>query len=91
VTPDAGPAFLVLGHEDVEGGLGALLWLAPLIFLPLAVLQTFWLDHPWWLLFSYDDVLALGRLGLRWLNQDLLPNELNHIHVCQERVLVELH
>jgi hypothetical protein len=38
---DAGPAFLVLGHEDVEGGLWAALWLAPLILLPLAILGTF--------------------------------------------------
>jgi hypothetical protein len=27
VTPDAGPAFLVFGHENVEGGLWALLLL----------------------------------------------------------------
>jgi hypothetical protein len=41
--------------------------------------------------FTYDEILALGRLDLRWLNQDLLPIELDHVHVRQERVLVELH
>jgi hypothetical protein len=60
VTPDAGPAFLVLGHEDVEGGLWASLRLSPLILLPLAILWTFWLDHPWRLFLSYDDIHALG-------------------------------
>jgi hypothetical protein len=29
--------------------------------------------------------------GLRWMNQNLLPIELNHVHVCRERVLVKLH
>jgi hypothetical protein len=28
---------------------------------------------------------------MRWLNQDLLPIELDHVHVCGERVLVELY
>jgi hypothetical protein len=91
MTPDAGPAFLVLSHENVEGGLWALLRLSPLILLPLATIHTFWFDHPRWSLFSYDDVLALGRLGLRWPNQDLLPIELDHVHVRWDRVLVELH
>jgi hypothetical protein len=59
-SPGAGPAFLLLGHKDVEGGLWALLWLAPVVRLPLAILRTFWLDHPWRLFFSYDDILALG-------------------------------
>jgi hypothetical protein len=58
--PDVGPAFLVLGHEDVKGGLWASLQLAPLILLPLATLWTFRLDHPQRLLLSYDDLLALG-------------------------------
>jgi hypothetical protein len=31
----------------------------PLILLPLATFRTFWFDHPWWPLFSYDDILAL--------------------------------
>jgi hypothetical protein len=91
LTLDVAPAILVLGHEDVDGGLGASLWLAPLIFLSLAVLQTFWLDHPRRSFLSYDNLLALGRLGLKWPNPDLLPLELNHVHVCQEQVLIELH
>jgi hypothetical protein len=81
---------LVLGHEDVEGGLGASLWLAPLVLLPLAVLQTFWLNHPRCPFFSFDNLLAFGQLGLRWLNQDLLPIKLNHVLVCWKWVLVEL-
>jgi hypothetical protein len=60
VTPNTGPAFLVFGHENVEGGLWVLLRLAPLILLPLATFRTFWLDHPRWPLFSYDYVLDLG-------------------------------
>jgi hypothetical protein len=68
-----------------------LLWLAPLFLLPLAILQTFGLNHPQWPLLSFDDLFALGRLSLRWLNQDLLSIELDHIHVCQEWVFVELH
>jgi hypothetical protein len=90
VTLDVGPAFFVFDHEDVEGGLGASLRLAPLILLPLAVLWTFWLDHLQWPFLSYDNLLALGGLGLRWLNQDL-PIELDHVHVCRKQVLVELH
>jgi hypothetical protein len=34
---DIGLAFLVLSHEDVEGGIWALLWLASLILLLLAI------------------------------------------------------
>jgi hypothetical protein len=83
-APDADPAFLVLDHEDVEGGLWAPLQLAPLVLLPLAILRTFRLDHPQWLFFSYDDLFTLGRLGLRWPNQDLLPIELDHVYVCRE-------
>jgi hypothetical protein len=40
-TPNVGPAFFVLGHEDVKGGLWVSLWLAPLIFLPLVILSVF--------------------------------------------------
>jgi hypothetical protein len=47
MTPDAGLAFLVLGHEDAEGGLWASLRLAPIVLLPLAILRTLWLNHPW--------------------------------------------
>jgi hypothetical protein len=84
VPPDVSPTFLVLCHEDAKGGLWAPLWLAPLILLPLAILRTFWLDHPRWSLLSYDDLLALGRLSLRWPNQDLLPIDLDHVHVYRE-------
>jgi hypothetical protein len=91
MTPDAGPTFLVFSHENVEGGLWVLLRLAPFILLPLAILQTFQLDHLQWSFFSYDDLFTLGRLDLRWPNQDLLPIELDHVHVHQERVFIELH
>jgi hypothetical protein len=57
---DVGPTFLVFRHENVEGGLWALLWLAFLILLSLATFRTFWLVHLRWPLFSYDDILALG-------------------------------
>jgi hypothetical protein len=67
-----------------------LLQLAPLILLPLAILKIFWFDHLRQSFFSYDDLLALGLLDLRWSNQDLLPIEFHHVHVCQERVFVEL-
>jgi hypothetical protein len=65
MTPDVGLAILVFGYEDVEGGIGASLRLAPFVLLPLAILWAFWLNHPWWPLFSYDDLLSLGLLGLR--------------------------
>jgi hypothetical protein len=65
--------------------------LAPLILLPLAILRTFRLDHPRRPFFSYDNLLFSGRLGLRWPNQNLLPFELDRVHICRERVLVELH
>jgi hypothetical protein len=45
MLPGAGPAFFVCWHEDVEGGLWALLWLPLLILLALAILWTFQLDH----------------------------------------------
>jgi hypothetical protein len=68
MLPDVSPAFLVLGHEDVEGGLWAMVWIALLIFLPLDILRIFGLDHPRWSFLSYDNLLALGRLDLRWPN-----------------------
>jgi hypothetical protein len=71
MTPDASLAFLVFSHENVEGGLWTLLRLPPLILLPLTTFRTFW----------FDDILALGQLGLRWLNQELLPIELDHVHI----------
>jgi hypothetical protein len=91
VPPNAGPAFFVLGHEDVEGGLWAALRLAPHILLPLAILQTLWLNHPRRTFFSYDNLLTLGHLGLTWPNWDLLSLELDHVHIRWERVLVEFH
>jgi hypothetical protein len=91
VPPDAGPAFFVLGHEDVKDGLWAALRLATLVLLPLAILRTLRIDHPQWPFFSYDDLLSLGCLNLRWLNQDLLPLKIDHVHILWEWVLVELH
>jgi hypothetical protein len=84
VTFDVDLAFLVHGHEDVEDDLWASLRLAPLILLSFAIPWTLWLNHPRWSFFSYDDLLALGQLGLRWPNQDFLPIELNHVHICRE-------
>jgi hypothetical protein len=65
--------------------------LAPFILLSLAIFRTFWLDHPRWPLFSYDDLVAFGSLRLRWLNQDILSVKLDHVHVRRELVFVELH
>jgi hypothetical protein len=59
-APDADPAFLVHVHEDVEDGIWMSLRLALLILLPLAILMTFWLDHPRRPFLSYDDLFALG-------------------------------
>jgi hypothetical protein len=42
-------------------------------------------------LFSYDNLFALGGLGLRWPNQDLLPIELDRVHVSREQIFIELH
>jgi hypothetical protein len=74
MTPYAGPAFLVVGHEDIEGGLWVFLRLAPLILLPLAIFQAFRFDHPRWLFFPYDNLITLGQLSLRWQNHDLFPS-----------------
>jgi hypothetical protein len=74
MTPDVGPAFLGLGHEDVEGGLWAPLRLVSFVFLPLVIFHTFCLDHPRRSLFSYDNLLALGRLGLRWPTRTFFPS-----------------
>jgi hypothetical protein len=57
--PDVGPAFLILGPEDVEGGLWVTSRFAPFILLPLAILQTFRLDHPRQSYFSYDNSFPL--------------------------------
>jgi hypothetical protein len=60
MLPNTGPTFPVFSHEDVESGLWVRLWLAPLMFLPLAILQTFGLDHPQLSLLSYDNCYAFG-------------------------------
>jgi hypothetical protein len=91
MTPYTGPAFLVVGHEDIEGGLWVFLRLAPLILLPLAIFQAFRFDHPRWPFFPYDNLITLGQLSLRWLNHDLFPIELYYVHVHREWFLVEFH
>jgi hypothetical protein len=48
MTPDAGSAFRLLGHEDVKRGLWAPVRHARLAVLPLAILRTLWLNHPQW-------------------------------------------
>jgi hypothetical protein len=89
-TPDVGLGISVFSHEDVEGDFWARSWLASLI-LPSANFWIFGSDHPRLSLFSYDNFFALGRLGLRWLNHDPLPIELDRVHVSWERIFVELH
>ncbi len=64
----AGPALLVLRHEDVKGVFWMISWLASLSLLPSTNFWIFGPDHPQLSLFFYDDLLALGRLGLRWPN-----------------------
>jgi hypothetical protein len=68
-----------------------MLCLVPFILLSLAILRTFSLDYPRRPFFSYDNLLSLGHLDLRWLNQNLLPLELDHVHIHQEWIIVELH
>jgi hypothetical protein len=91
MTPDPGLAISVFSHEDVEGDFWTRSWLASLVLLPLANFWIFGHDHPWLSLFSYHDLLALGRLSLRWPNQDILPLELDRVHVNLGRIFVELH
>jgi hypothetical protein len=91
VTPDPRLAISVFSHEDVEGDFWMRSWLASLILLPSANFWIFGPDHPRLSLFSYDYLLALDRLSLRWPNQDLLPLELDYVHVNLERIFVELH
>jgi hypothetical protein len=91
VTPEAGLAIYVFSHEDVEGDFWMRSWLASLVLLPSANSWIFGHDHLRSSLLSYDDLFALGRLSLRWLNQDLLPIELDRIHVNREQVFIELH
>jgi hypothetical protein len=66
-------------------------WFASLILLPLINFWIFRSDHPRLSHFSYDNLFAFGRLGLRWPNQDLLLIELNRVHASREQILVELH
>jgi hypothetical protein len=91
MTPDASLAISVFNQEDVEGESWTRSWLAYLILFPLANFWIFGPDHPWFSLFSYDNLFALGQLSLRWLNQDLLPIELDRVHVSREQIFVELH
>jgi hypothetical protein len=65
--------------------------LPPSFFLHWQTFRLYWLNHPRWPLFFYDDFLALGRLSLRWPNQDLLSIELHQVHVCRECVFIKLH
>jgi hypothetical protein len=83
-TLDAGLATSIFSHEDVEGNFWTRWWLASLVILPSANFWIFESDHPRLSLFSYDDLLALGQLGMRWPNQDLLPLELVRVHVNLE-------
>jgi hypothetical protein len=90
-TLDVGLAISVFSHEDVECNFCMRSWFASLILLPSANFWIFGPDHPRLSLLSYDDLFALGRLSLRWPNQDLLPIELDRIHVSRERIFVKLH
>jgi hypothetical protein len=91
VNPDAGPAFSVLSHEDVKGDFRTMSRLASLILLPSVNFRISGPDRPQLSLFSYDDLFAFSRFGLRWPNQDLLPIEIDRVHVSREWVFVELH
>jgi hypothetical protein len=91
LTPDPGLAISVFSHENVECDFWTRSWLASLVLLPSANFWIFGPDHPRLSLFSYDDLLAINRLSLRCLNQDLLPLELDRVHVNLERMFVELH
>jgi hypothetical protein len=84
MTPEADIAISVCSHEGVEGYFWMRSWFATLVLLPSTNFWIFGPDHPRLSLLSYDDIFALGRLGLRWSNQDLLPIELDRIHVSQE-------
>jgi hypothetical protein len=93
-TLDVGLAISVFSHEDVECNFCMRSWFASLILLPSANFWIFGSDHPQHhrlSLFTYDDLLALDRLGLRWPNQDLLPLKLDRVHVNLKQIFVELH
>jgi hypothetical protein len=91
MTPEVGIAISVFSHEDVEGDFLTRSWLTSLVLLSSANFWIFGPDHPWLSLISYDDLFALGQLSLRWSNQDLLPIELDRIHISREWIFVELH
>jgi hypothetical protein len=91
MTPDASLAISVFSHEDIKGDFWTRSWLASLVLLSSANFWIFGLDHPRLSLFSYKDLFSFSRFGLRWLNQDLLPIELDCVHVSQEWVFVELY
>jgi hypothetical protein len=91
MTPDASLAISVFSHEDVEGDFWARSWLASLVLLSSANFWIFGPDHPQLSLFSYKDLFSFSRFSLRWLNQDLLPIELDCVHVSQEWVFIELY
>jgi hypothetical protein len=91
LTPDAGLAISAFSHEDVEGDFWMRSWLASLVLLPSANFSIFGPGHPRLSLFSYDNLFAFSRLGLRWPNQDLLPIKVDRVLVSRERVFVKLH
>jgi hypothetical protein len=91
VTPNVILAVFVFSHEDVKCGFWTRSWPASLVLLPSTNFWIFGLDHPRLSLLSYDDLLALGRLSLRSLNQDLLPLKLDRVHVNLRRIFIELH
>jgi hypothetical protein len=91
VTPNADLAISVFSQEAVEGGFWMRSWLASLVLLPSTNFWIFGPDHPRPSLFSYDDLFAIGRLGLRWPNQDLAPLELDRAHVSLEQIFIKLH
>jgi hypothetical protein len=90
-TLEAGFAISVFSQEDVEGDFWTRSWLASLVLLPSANFWIFGPDHPRLSLLSYDDIFALGRLSLRWLNQNFLPIKFNHVHVNLGWIFIELH
>jgi hypothetical protein len=90
-TPNAGLVISIFSHEDVECYFWIRLCLASLVLLPSTNFWIFEPDHPRLSLLSYDNLFALGRLGLRWPNQDLLLIELDRMHVSREWIFVELH
>jgi hypothetical protein len=81
VTPDADLDISVFSHEDVEGDFWVRSWLVSLVLLPSTNFKIFWHDYPRLSLLCYDNLFALGRLDLRWSNQDLLPIEHDRIHL----------